>query len=555
MRGLYELHDLLVDHLGGGIGILARTQAVEALLVVAVDPLDRTQLVGEAELADHAARDLGGLLDVVRRTGGRVVEHDLLGGAAAHRVGHLVKQLVAGLRIPVFGRHDRRVAERAATRQDRDLRHRVGVVEGRGHKRVATFVVCGVAQLVERHALRTAARTGHHAVDRLVDRTVVDELGANAGTQQRRFVEHVCQIGTGEARRAHGDRVQVDVGHERLAFRMHLEDFLTAFQIGGLHRHLAVEAARAQQRGVEHVGAVRGGDDDQVRVVVEAVHLHEQLVERLLALVVATAHAGATLAAHGVDLVDEDDRGGVLLRLVEQVAHTRCAEADEHFDEVGAGHRIERHTRLAGDGARKQRLAGAWRAVEQYAARDACAERLVFRGILQEVLDFLDLLHRGFLAGHVGELRLGDLAVGQLARVLLAAHAEHAAATAHAAHEEPEEREDDDERQDRGEHVGPHARLFHRGGPPVLRVRLLHGLDHLRALGVRVVELHVGAVVAFLAGLGVGLLVVAVQFKLYLARVVDDVGELHVGGLAREDVHAVFGVDRLRAPAAEHLEQ
>ena len=75
--------------------------------------------------------------------------------------------------------------------------------------------------------------------------------------------------------------------------------------------------------------------------------------------------------------------------------------------------------------------------------------------------------------------------------------------------EEPEEREDDDERQDRGEHVGPHARLFHRGGPPVLRVRLLHGLDHLRTLGVRVVELHVLAVVAFLAGLGVGLLVVA----------------------------------------------
>ena len=38
---------------------------------------------------------------------------------------------------------------------------------------------------------------------------VVDELGADAGAQQRRFVEHIRQIGAGEARRAHGDRVQV----------------------------------------------------------------------------------------------------------------------------------------------------------------------------------------------------------------------------------------------------------------------------------------------------------------------------------------------------------
>ena len=41
---------------------------------------------------------------------------------------------------------------------------------------------------------------------------------------------------------------------------------------------------------------------------VEAVHLDEQLVERLLALVVAAAEAGAAVAADGVDLVDEDDR-------------------------------------------------------------------------------------------------------------------------------------------------------------------------------------------------------------------------------------------------------
>ena len=41
----------------------------------------------------------------------------------------------------------------------------------------------------------------------------------------------------------------------------------------------------------------------------------QQLVDGLLALVVATAHAGATLAAHSVDLIDEDDAGSLALGL------------------------------------------------------------------------------------------------------------------------------------------------------------------------------------------------------------------------------------------------
>jgi hypothetical protein len=53
----------------------------------------------------------------------------------------------------------------------------------------------------------------------------------------------------------------------------------------------------------------------------EAVHLDQHLVQRLLALVVAAAQAGATLAADGVDFVDEDDAGRVLLGLLEHVAH------------------------------------------------------------------------------------------------------------------------------------------------------------------------------------------------------------------------------------------
>jgi hypothetical protein len=51
---------------------------------------------------------------------------------------------------------------------------------------------------------------------------------------------------------------------------------------------------------------------------------------------VAAAQASAAVAAHGIDLVHENDARRRLLRLLEQVAHAACADADEHLDEVGA---------------------------------------------------------------------------------------------------------------------------------------------------------------------------------------------------------------------------
>ena len=136
------------------------------------------------------------------------------------------------------------------------------------------------------------------------------------------------------------------------------EDALAALHVGTVDDDAAVEAAGTQQRRIEHVGPVGRGDEDDAFVRLEAVHLDEQLVERLLALVVAAAEAGAAMAADGVDLVDEDDAGRVLLALLEQVADARGADADEHLDEVGAADREERHVGFARDRAREQRLAG-----------------------------------------------------------------------------------------------------------------------------------------------------------------------------------------------------
>ena len=55
---------------------------------------------------------------------------------------------------------------------------------------------------------------------------------------------------------------------------------------------------------------------------------------------------GAALTAYSVDLIDKNDAGGVALCLIEKIAHSTGADADEHFDELGTRYGEEGHTRF-----------------------------------------------------------------------------------------------------------------------------------------------------------------------------------------------------------------
>ena len=227
----------------------------------------------------------------------------------------------------------------------------------------------------------------------------------------------------------------VDVLADRDLAHVDVQDLLAAADVGQLHVDLAVEAARAQQGGVQDVGPVGGRDHDHAQVGFEAVHLDQHLVQGLLALVVAAAQAGAALAADRVDFIDEDDAGRVLLGVLEHVAHAGRAHADEHFDEIGAGNAEERHLGLAGDALGQQGLAGARRADQQQAARNAAAELLELLRVLQEVDDFLHLFFRFVTSGNIGESDLVVVLVEHARLALAEAEGAALAAALHLAHE------------------------------------------------------------------------------------------------------------------------
>ena len=254
---------------------------------------------------------------------------------------------------------------------------------------VTALVIGGQQLFLLGHHQRFALRPHHDFVFGVLELDLRNHALVASRRHQGRLVDQIHEIGTGKTRCAACRGLQVNIRRQRNLAHVHFQNLLAADHVRVGHDDLAVKAARAQQCRIEHIGTVRRGDEDDALVGLEPIHLDEELIEGLLAFVVAAAEPGAAVPAHCIDFVDEDDAGGVLLGLLEHVAHARGTHADEHLDEVRAGYGEERHVGLAGDRAREQGLAGSGWTNQQHAARNAPAKPLEFAGVAQELDDLL----------------------------------------------------------------------------------------------------------------------------------------------------------------------
>src|SRR4029077_19667475 len=106
--------------------------------------------------------------------------------------------------------------------------------------------------------------------------------------------------------------VQLDVRGQRYVSDMDLEDLETALLRGPIDSHMAVKAARTQQGRVEDIGPIGRRQYNHALIRREAIHLGQDLVERLFPFVMAPSQPGASDAPHRIDLIDEQDAGAVL---------------------------------------------------------------------------------------------------------------------------------------------------------------------------------------------------------------------------------------------------
>ena len=172
---------------------------------------------------------------------------------------------------------------------------------------------------------------------------------------------------------------------------MNTKNLFTPFDVRIANRDLAVKPARAQKRGVQHVFTVGRGDDDHAFIGFKAIHLDQQLVQCLFALVIAAAVTGPAVTTHRVNFVDEHNARRVLLGLLEHVAHAAGANTHKHLNKVRAGNGEERHTRLARNRARQKRLTGARWSNQQRTFWNLAAQAREFLRIAQKFDDLFKL--------------------------------------------------------------------------------------------------------------------------------------------------------------------
>ena len=165
---------------------------------------------------------------------------------------------------------------------------------------------------------------------------------------------------------------------------MHTQNFFAAFHIGKVDGDLSIEPSRPQQRGIENIGAVGCRNDNDAFLRIEPVHLDEQGVERLFALVMPAADAVAAMTTDRVDFIDENNAGRGFFALLKHVAHARRADTDKHLDEIGAADREEGNIGFAGDGAGEQSFARSGRTDQQHAFRDSSTKLLKLFRIAQK---------------------------------------------------------------------------------------------------------------------------------------------------------------------------
>ena len=146
------------------------------------------------------------------------------------------------------------------------------------------------------------------------------------------LVDDVGQIRARRAHRGAGDGGVIDILGRGDAAGMHAQHSLAAAKIGQIHRDAAVKAAGAQQGGVQNLRTVGSAQHHDALGGVKAVHLGQQLVERLLALIVGGQAHRVALLADSVDFINKDDARSLFIGLLEQIAHAGRARAYEHFN-------------------------------------------------------------------------------------------------------------------------------------------------------------------------------------------------------------------------------
>ena len=294
------------------------------------------------------------------------------------------------------------VAAHHAAGDDRDLVHRVEVRQHARDQRVADLVVGRDRLLAFADDAALALRAGDDAVDRLLELGHADRLLVAAGGQDGGLVEQVGQVGAARSRASAWPAMS------RLTFLSSgLPRACTSrIALRPLMSGRSSTTWRSKRPGRSSAGSSTSGRLVAAMTITLVLVSKPSISTRIWFSVCSRSSwlppRPAPRWRPTASISSTKTMQGALRLAWSNRSRTRLAPTPTNISTNSEPEmREERHARLAGHGARQQRLAGARRADQQHAARNARAERRELLGVLQE-LDHLGKLLLGLLdAGHV----------------------------------------------------------------------------------------------------------------------------------------------------------
>ena len=174
-------------------------------------------------------------------------------------------------------------------RHDGYLLHRLGILLKRADQGMPHLMIGHDPALLLAHdaiLLFLAHQNHFHCVEQIL---LADIAPALLHGVDGSLIDHVRQIGSHCAAGSQSDGIQIHRLVHLHVLCMNLQDLHPALQVRLIHNDSSVEAPRTQQRLIQYLRSVRGPQNQDPLGAVEAVHLREQLVQRLLPLLIAPA--------------------------------------------------------------------------------------------------------------------------------------------------------------------------------------------------------------------------------------------------------------------------
>ena len=305
---------------------------VELLLRVVVAQI--RQAVAHTGISNHAIGLLGDTLKVVHRTGRDAPDKEFLCGTTAQDSTHLIEHLLLGCNLTLF-RQIPCSTEGTTTRHNGYLHQRIGILQMPRERSMTSLVKRNCTLLFHGKHLGLLLQATNNTVYCCQEILFVHRILSMTSCDECSFVANIGNISTRETWSLTSQEVDIKRLVELQRTQMHAKNLFALIKIGKVDMNLTIETTRTQQCLVKNVNTVGSRKNDNATICSKAIHLSQQLVERILTFIVTT-HCGilSTSTSHSINLIDKDDTWSLLLGLTEKIAHTRSTNADKHLHKI-----------------------------------------------------------------------------------------------------------------------------------------------------------------------------------------------------------------------------